>query len=145
MACFTNSSRIAIAQRLQVGVTSCRIGLDFHSGRIMITHAHDRHLGVFIEDARPESVQAVKGKLIDKFHDKGRIMPRLPILSGPQIRFQLLRCCVSTRPGFWLRIRTTVSPSLTHDAASWFDSRMRDCQGRRDTGVLFFSPRIILV
>ena len=85
---------------------------------------HDRHLGVFIGDARPESVQAVKGKLMDKFHDKGRIMSRLPILSDPQIRFQLLRCCVSTRPGFWLR---TMSPSLTHDAASWYDSRMRDC------------------
>ena len=87
---------------------------------------HDRHMGVFIGDARPEPAQAAKGKLMDKPHDKGRIMPRLPIriLSDPQIRFQLLRCCVSTRPGFWLR---TTSPSLTNDAASWDDSRMRDC------------------
>ena len=75
---------------------------------------HDRHLGVFIGhgDARPELVQALKDKLMHKFHDKGRIMSRLPILSDPQIRFQLLRyrCCLSTRPGFWLR---TMSLSLT--------------------------------
>ena len=35
---------------------------------------HDRHLGVFIGDARPESVQAVKDKPMDKFHDKGRMI-----------------------------------------------------------------------
>ena len=90
---------------------------------------HDRHLGVFIGDARPESVQAVKDKLMDKFHDKGRIVSRLPILSDPQIPFQLLRCCVSTHAlasGFAPGGRT-MSPSLTHDAASWYDSRMRDC------------------
>ena len=47
---------------------------------------HGRHLGMSIGDARPESAQAVKGKLMDKFYDKGRIMSRLPILSDPQIR-----------------------------------------------------------
>ena len=86
--------------------------------------AHGRHLGAFVGDARPESVQAVEDKLMDKFHDKGRIISRPPILSDPQIRFQLLRCCVSTRPGFWLR---TTDPSLTHDSTSWYDSRMRVC------------------
>ena len=64
---------------------------------------HDRHLAMgvytcmFIGDARPEPAQAVMDKLMDKPHGKGRIPPRSHILSGPQIRCQLLRCCVSTR------------------------------------------------
>ena len=36
---------------------------------------HDRHLGLFI-GARPEPAQAVKDKLMDKLHDRGRIMPQ---------------------------------------------------------------------
>ena len=35
---------------------------------------HDRRLGVSIGDARPAPVQAVRDKLVDKLHDKGRIM-----------------------------------------------------------------------
>ena len=33
-----------------------------------------------------------------------------------------LRCCVTTRPGFWQR---TIPQSLTRDAASWFDACVR--------------------
>ena len=54
------------------------------------THARHLAMGVytcmFIGDARPESAQAVKDKLMDKSHGKGRIPPRSHILSGPQIR-----------------------------------------------------------
>ena len=52
-----------------------------------------------------------------KFHEKGHIMTRMQLLDDPQIRFQLLRCCVTTRPGFWLSWLRTMAPSLTRDAA----------------------------
>jgi len=85
---------------------------------------HDKHLGVFVGDSRPESVAAVKAALHAKFEDKAALITRLRILSDPQIKLNLLRSCASTRPGFWLR---TMSPSLTTDSSAWFDARLREC------------------
>ena len=83
---------------------------------------HDRHLGVFIGDSRPASVRAVKDALMEKFTEKAHLISRLSILSDPQVKFNLLRCCASTRPGFWLR---TMSPDLTLEAAEWYDCQLR--------------------
>ena len=85
--------------------------------------SHDRHLGVFLGDSRLEAVGAVKAALMQKFEEKAEVLSRLPLISDPQVKFQLLKCCISTRPGFWLR---TMSPDLTADAAAMFDSRLRD-------------------
>ena len=88
---------------------------------------HDQHLGVFVGDPHPGSVQgprAVKDDIMAKFHEKGHIMTRMHLLDDPQIRFQLPRCCVTTHPSFWLR---TMAPSLTRDAASWFDACVHSC------------------
>ena len=68
------------------------------------------------------SIAAVKRELLSKFESKASLITRLAIVPDPQVKFQLLRCCASTRPGFWLR---TMSPSLTHDASVWFDSQVR--------------------
>ena len=83
---------------------------------------HDRHLGVFIGDSRPESVAAVKAALQAKLEEKAKVVSRFHLLSDPEVKFQLLRCCISTRPGYWMR---TMPPSLTLDAATWFDSQVR--------------------
>ena len=85
---------------------------------------HDRHLGVFIGDSRPGSVADVKHALMDKFVEKARLISRLSIITDPQVKFQLLRCCASTRPGFWLR---TMGPDLTFEAAQWYDTQLRAC------------------
>ena len=82
---------------------------------------HDRHLGVFIGDARPESAQAVKDKLMDKFHDKGRIMSRLPILSDVDpvtLRYGSSSSGVVSPRALASGFACTMSPSLTHDGAS---------------------------
>ena len=73
-------------------------------------------------DSRLVSIAAVKRELLSKFESKASLITRLAIVPDPQVKFQLLRCCASTRPGFWLR---TMSPSLTHDASVWFDSQVR--------------------
>ena len=77
--------------------------------------AHDKQLGVFVGDSRPESVAAVKAALQAKFESKATLIERLTLLSDPQIKLQLLRCCASPRPGFWLR---TMRPDLTAGAAA---------------------------
>ena len=38
-----------------------------------------------------------------KFTEKAQIMERLHLLEDPQCQFQLLRCCITPRTGFWLR------------------------------------------
>ena len=83
----------------------------------------DKHVGVFVGDARPESVAAVKAALQRKLEDKANLITRLAIIDNPQVRVALLRACASARPGFWMR---TMSPSLTADSAAWYDARMRD-------------------
>ena len=59
---------------------------------------HDRQLGVFVGDSRPESIAAIKSALSDKLASKATLIDRLAILSDPQIQLQLLRSCASTRP-----------------------------------------------
>ena len=61
---------------------------------------------------------------MDKFVEKARLIPRLSIITDPQVKFQLLRCCASTRPGCWLR---TMGPDLTFEAAQWYDTQLRAC------------------
>ena len=83
----------------------------------------DKHVGVYVGDARPESVAAVKAALQTKLEDKAGLIARLALIDSPQIRIALLRACASARPGFWMR---TMSPSLTVDSAAWYDARMRE-------------------
>jgi len=83
---------------------------------------HDKLLGVFVGDSRPVSITAIKVALATKFSSRAAILDSLPSISDPDVKIQLLRCCISTRPGFWLR---TMDPELTHDAAAAFDTRVR--------------------
>ena len=75
----------------------------------------DKHVGVFVGDARPESVAVAKAVLQRKLEDKANLITRLAIIDNPQVRVALLRACASARPGFWMR---TMSPSLTADSAA---------------------------
>ena len=57
-----------------------------------------------------------------KFKERARVLGDLDSLGDPQIKFQLMRLCVCSRPVFWLR---ALAPALTHDAARDFDHRVR--------------------
>ena len=84
--------------------------------------SHDKTLGVFVGDARPASVAAVEEALKEKFAHRAAVLDRIGIIPDPQIRFQILRVNVSSRPGFWLR---TMKPDITVAAATAFDCRVQ--------------------
>ena len=46
---------------------------------------HDKHLGVFVGDSRPQSEVAVEAALQAKFEDEEALINRLRIPSDPQI------------------------------------------------------------
>ena len=110
-----------------------RVALARHSWtcpllRCLVLHRAPRMIaipgvGVFVVDSRPGPAQVVKDTLMAKFYEnsKGHITTRMHLLDDPRIRFQLLTCCVATRPGFWLRTHVrAMAPSIspTRDDAS---------------------------
>jgi len=82
----------------------------------------DKCLGIILDTGSSEAIAATKRQIGEKLGKKATVMRRLrDVVKDPTIAEELLRACIASRPGHWVRLQR---PELTHEACKEWDAEL---------------------